>query len=121
MSAVDVQRRHGRGRPSARRRGSLAGRPVPDAAERLFTPETSGREVPVELPGGGQPWTDDEGAAGGHGDGMTLAELVGSLWGEVLTEGRATCPLCGGEFVGRASPHARPTEGRCGDCGTTID
>jgi hypothetical protein len=51
---------------------------------------------------------------------MTLEELICGVWDEVITEGRAACPLCGGELEGRASAHARSTEGCCRDCGTTI-
>ena len=51
----------------------------------------------------------------------TLEQLICEVWSEVITEGRAACPLCGGELTGRASAHARSSEGRCGDCGTTID
>jgi len=56
----------------------------------------------------------------GRGEQPSLEDLVCGLWQEVLTEGHADCPLCGGEMVGRVSAHARATEGRCRDCGTTI-
>lgn len=103
MTPVDVQRRRAHARAAGRRRPGAPGRagagatPQPDPTPRLFPDEPDRRR-----------------------EGATLEELVGRLWDGVLTEGRAACPLCGGEIVGRASAHARPTEGRCQDCGTTI-
>jgi len=74
----------------------------------------------TEAPDEAEPRVGRSGTAGGRGDGMTLEELINGVWDEVLAEGRAACPLCGGELLGRASAHARATEGRCRDCGTTI-
>ncbi len=49
---------------------------------------------------------------------MTLDALIRTTW-EALAD-HATCPLCAGELVATYGAHARPVEGRCTDCGTTL-
>ena len=130
MSALGVQPRRGRGRAVGRRRAGGAERcDDGDRAPRLFPdggePPAPGAAEPVvtsvDSPAPSEPSRRAAGSAsGGRGDETTLEELVSGVWEELLGEGRATCPLCGGEMAGRASPHARPTEGRCEDCGTAI-
>jgi hypothetical protein len=124
MSPTGVQRRRGLARPAARRRSGGPGRFAGEAPPRLF-PDGSdgpvGADASVDAPEAAEPRAREAGPAGGRGDGLTLEELIGGVWDAVVTEGRTACPLCGGELEGRASAHSRPTEGRCRDCGTTID
>jgi hypothetical protein len=50
----------------------------------------------------------------------TLDELVSSTWEGLAAHQHVACPLCGGEMVAVYGAHARPSAGRCGDCGTTL-
>jgi len=125
MTPVGVQARRGRPRPAARRRSGAPERVAGEATGRLFCDDA---DVPAAAGATAhaletaEPRTGEREAAHDRpGDGMTLEELVCGVWDEVLTEGRTACPLCGGELEARASAHSRPTEGRCRDCGTTID
>jgi hypothetical protein len=43
--------------------------------------------------------------------GMTLEDLVLGVWEELIAEGRAECPVCGGPIA--------PSAG-CGSCGTEL-
>jgi hypothetical protein len=48
------------------------------------------------------------------GGGLTLEQLLGSVWEGLHADGAAECPLCHGRMVrtaGRAD---------CGDCGSTL-
>jgi hypothetical protein len=122
MTPVGVQPRRGPARTSGRRRSTGSGRFASEATPRLF-PDGDGPIGPdpaATAPEANEPQARAAASAGGRGDGMTLAELIGGVWDEVVIEGQATCPVCGGELEGRASAHARPSEGRCRDCGTTI-
>jgi hypothetical protein len=123
MTPVDVQTRRGHARTTGRRRAAGPGRFAGEATPQLF-PESGNAAVPVDGPveasEAAEPRTREAGSAGGRGDGLTLEQLISGVWDEVLTEGRAACPLCGGELEGRASAHSRPTEGRCSDCETTL-
>jgi len=126
MTPVELRRRRAGPRAADRRRpgggeGPRASqRPGADAPLSLFgdggarsaVAPVGREEVAIVRPVGPAP------ADGGERG--TLAELVARLWEEVIAEGRTACPLCGGEIMGRASAHARPTEGRCRECGTTI-
>lgn len=50
----------------------------------------------------------------------TLDEFMSGVWEGLAAHGRAACPVCGGEMLARPGAHARPSEGRCRDCGTTF-
>ncbi len=122
MTPTGVQPRR-LARPAGRRRAGGPGRFAGEAPPRLFPDGVDapmGADVSVDAPEAAEPRVREAGTAGGRGDGMTLEELISGVWDEVVTAGRAACPLCGGELEGRASAHSRPTEGRCHDCGTTI-
>jgi hypothetical protein len=121
MTPVGIQRRRAALRVAGRRRPGGPGWSGVDATPRLFA--EGGTPAPVEARVGAREAPAVEAARsepGRRGEGATLEELVARLWEEVLTEGGAVCPLCGGDLMGRASAHARATEGRCRDCGTTI-
>jgi hypothetical protein len=126
MSPVDVRPRRASLRAAARRRpgGSdrRGGQARPEGRDslRLFG-EGGGAVVEPPADAEGAPRVRREAADPAEGgEGATLEQLIGRLWEEVLAEGAAACPVCGGEMVGRASAHARPTEGCCRQCGTTI-
>ena len=124
MTPVGVQPRRGPARTAARRRTGGSGRFASEATPRLFPDGVDG-PMPVDAsataPEAEEPRARPAESAGKRrGDGMTLEGLICGVWDDVIAEGRATCPLCGGELEGRASAHARSTEGRCRDCGTTI-
>jgi len=130
VTAAGVQRRRSQSRPMARRRAGPPERLATDPMPRLFPDGGEGAAAAADRPGFPERRTEGpeeaapragrSGSAGGRGDGMTLEQLISGVWDEVLATGRAACPLCGGELLGRASAHARATEGRCRDCGTTI-
>jgi hypothetical protein len=144
-SRVGVQPRRARRRAAERRRAEGGGRRGGEAAQRLFPDDADALSaltaaggdallavsapgpdeppapvVPSATPAGLAPHVD-RAPAGRRRDAATLEQLIGGLWDEVLSEGRSACPMCGGEMWGRASAHARASEGRCQDCGTTID
>jgi hypothetical protein len=50
----------------------------------------------------------------------TLEGLVSGVWEGLAAHQSAACPMCGGEMVPVFGAHARPSHGRCGDCGTTL-
>jgi hypothetical protein len=50
----------------------------------------------------------------------TLDALVSGVWEGLAAHQRAACPLCGAEMIAAYGAHARPVEGRCADCGTTL-
>jgi ribosomal protein S27AE len=50
----------------------------------------------------------------------TLEELVSGVWEGLVAQQHAACPLCGGDMEAVFGAHARPSRGRCGDCGTTL-
>jgi hypothetical protein len=50
----------------------------------------------------------------------TLDEMISSAWEGLAAHHHVPCPLCGGEMAAVFGAHARPAEGRCGDCGTTF-
>ena len=57
----------------------------------------------------------------GQADGEpTLDELVSETWVGLVAHQVVPCPVCGGDLAASEGAHARPTEGRCGDCGTTL-
>jgi hypothetical protein len=123
VTPVGVQPRRGHAPPTGRRRAGGAGRFAGEATPRLF-PEGDNEPMAVDSPvtasEAAEPRARGTESTGDRGDGLTLEQLICGVWDEVLAEGRATCPLCGGELAARASAHARPTEGCCRDCGTTI-
>jgi hypothetical protein len=126
IPAAGVRPRDGRSRAAGRGRSRVMGRQDGAVAPRLFpdvneAPKPAATDVAVPrptLPDSAQ--DSGESALVDSGAEPTLEKLICELWNDVLNEGRAVCPLCGGEMVGRASPHARPTQGRCGNCGTTV-
>lgn len=121
MSAgVGVQPRRARRRSVGRRRSGGGGPPEGDVARAPVAAVAPAPVAPAPPAPAGLDSDADHAPAGRRRDEATLEQLIGGLWDEVLSEGRAVCPVCGGEMVGRASAHARPGEGRCGDCGTTI-
>jgi ribosomal protein S27AE len=50
----------------------------------------------------------------------TLDEVVSGVWEGLTAHQHAACPRCGGGMVAVYGAHARPSAGRCGDCGTTL-
>lgn len=50
----------------------------------------------------------------------TLDEVMSGVWEGLAAHGRAACPVCGGEMLAREGAHARTSQGRCRDCGTTL-
>jgi hypothetical protein len=93
VSVLAGQTRRGRARVRGCQAESEAGRRGQAPAPTLFDPE------------GGEP---------------TLEDLVSGVWEGLAAQGRAACPLCGGEMLPGYAAHARPVEGRCQDCGTAI-
>ena len=92
-AAVTARRRRAAGQsrlfdPSRRRLGA---RPAPEA------PATAG-------------------SAGPGTAGLTLEQLLDSVWEGLAVAGSAACPLCGAEM--RREPGR--AEGHCGGCGSTL-
>jgi ssDNA-binding Zn-finger/Zn-ribbon topoisomerase 1 len=56
----------------------------------------------------------------GPGGEPTLDELVSGVWEGLAAREQVPCPVCGGQMVAGYGAHARPIEGRCTDCGTTL-
>jgi hypothetical protein len=50
----------------------------------------------------------------------TLEELIAGVWEGLAVHGTSSCPVCGAEMEARYGVHARPVDGRCASCGTTI-
>ena len=92
MTVVATHSRRGRLRAGCEDRRGAAARPS-DEAPTLFSES------------GGEP---------------TLDELMSGVWEGLAAQQRVSCPLCGGGMVAGYGAHARPIEGRCGDCGTTL-
>ena len=93
MTTLAVQPRERRTRPVRRSPASASGRGGDQPAPTLFT------DV------GGEP---------------TLDDLVTGVWEGLAAQQPAACPLCAGTMIAAYGAHARPTEGRCTDCGTTL-
>jgi hypothetical protein len=53
-----------------------------------------------------------EGRSGGGG--LTLEQLLDSVWEGLRADGAAECPVCHGRMVGAAGG------GSCGDCASTL-
>ena len=117
MSALTGQRR----RTRVRSRGDAPGAvrasdpraftpraPAPTGAGVLRAPAPTGAEHAPTL------FTD----LGGE---PTLGELISGVWEGLAAHHPVPCPLCGGEMNPVYGAHARPSAGRCGDCGTTLD
>jgi hypothetical protein len=122
MTPVGVQRRRAPLWAAGRRRPGAPGRFGSEAAPPLFGDgvEAAAVEAPADVRAPDAPQAAAARSPRGRREGATLEELVNGLWEGVLAAEPVACPLCGGELVGRASAHARSTEGRCRDCGTTI-
>jgi hypothetical protein len=124
MTPVSVQRRRGQARATGRRRSGVPA-PFGSAVDGRLFPDIDEPAAAIAAP---MPARDPSvsrreasHSPDGPGGEATLEELICEVWSGVITEGRAACPLCGGEITGRASAHARSSAGECGDCGTTID
>jgi hypothetical protein len=79
------------------------------------------RQGTCEQPGGRGPAAQSEATLFDHlGGEPTLEELVSGVWEGLAAQKQVACPLCGGEMVAVFGAHARPSHGRCGDCGTTL-
>ena len=50
----------------------------------------------------------------------TLAELIAGVWEGLAVHGTSSCPVCGAEMEARYGVHARPVDGRCASCGSTL-
>lgn len=50
----------------------------------------------------------------------SLEELISGAWEGLAAHHPVACPLCGGEMAAVYGAHARPSVGRCGDCGTEL-
>lgn len=50
----------------------------------------------------------------------TLAELIAGVWEGLAVRGTSSCPVCGAVMQARFGAHARPVDGRCAACGTTL-
>jgi hypothetical protein len=112
-----------RTRPARRTRGCEGDRApaLPGAGPTLAGAESAPATV-VPTPAGGTvagaaalPTLFDD--LGGE---PTPEDLVSGVWEGLAVHHRAACPLCGGEMVAAFGAHARPTEGRCADCGTVL-
>lgn len=59
-------------------------------------------------------------AMGGEPNRTTLEELIACVWEGLAVRGTSACPICGAEMEARYGVHARPVDGRCSSCGTTL-
>ena len=50
----------------------------------------------------------------------TLGELIAGVWEGLAAHGKAACPVCGAAMTARYGAHARPIDGHCGTCGSTL-
>jgi hypothetical protein len=50
----------------------------------------------------------------------TLEDVISGAWEGLAAHHPVACPLCEGEMVAVYGAHARPSVGRCGDCGTEL-
>jgi tRNA(Ile2) C34 agmatinyltransferase TiaS len=50
----------------------------------------------------------------------TLEELIAGVWEGLAVHGTSSCPVCGAQMEARHGAHARPVDGRCASCGTTL-
>jgi hypothetical protein len=90
----------------------------------LATPSRRGRtRMASRLPCGepGRPGADAVPTpSGDRGGEPTLEDLISGVWAGLAVHQRVACPLCDGEMVPHFGAHAQPSEGRCGECGTTL-
>jgi hypothetical protein len=59
-------------------------------------------------------------AMGGEPNRTTLEELIAGVWEGLAVHGTSSCPVCGAEMEARYGVHARPVDGRCASCGSTL-
>jgi len=50
----------------------------------------------------------------------TLEELLAGVWEGLTIHGSAACPVCDAAMEARYGAHARPIDGRCAACGSTL-
>jgi hypothetical protein len=57
---------------------------------------------------------------GGERNRMTLEDLIAGVWEGLAARGTSSCPVCGAAMEAHHGAHAKPVDGRCASCGSTL-